>query len=199
MQLHVVVDILGAAREVCHHVHDGDSPARVRAGSSGGVDPDRGLRGGGRGLEETESREKRLRLLPSRVVVYFLLTLALFEHCSYRTVWSKADRSGPGASRGRLSLTRARRKVGAAPLRRLLQTLAGPVAPGRPGPFEVPAHGDRRRDPAAHTRRRDAHLAFSLAGRAEWGVRLSAPAAAGLGRVGHPRAHSRRLWTGVRG
>lgn len=40
-------------------------------------------------LEETGRREKLLRLLPSRVVVYFVLTLALFEHCSYRTVWSK--------------------------------------------------------------------------------------------------------------
>ncbi|MFH9969650.1 transposase domain-containing protein [Streptomyces mirabilis] len=40
-------------------------------------------------LEETGRREKRLRLLPSRVVVYFVLALALFEHRSYRTVWSK--------------------------------------------------------------------------------------------------------------
>ncbi|MGW1090452.1 transposase domain-containing protein [Streptomyces sp. NPDC002596] len=40
-------------------------------------------------LEETDRREKRLRLLPSRVVVYFVLALALFENRSYRTVWSK--------------------------------------------------------------------------------------------------------------
>ncbi|MBZ9640582.1 transposase domain-containing protein [Streptomyces sp. PSKA30] len=31
-------------------------------------------------------QEGRLRLLPSRVVVYFLFSLALFEHCSYRVV-----------------------------------------------------------------------------------------------------------------
>ncbi|MEO3781213.1 transposase domain-containing protein [Micromonospora sp. B11E3] len=38
-------------------------------------------------LEETGTREKRLRLLPSRVVVYFVLALALLEHCSYRATW----------------------------------------------------------------------------------------------------------------
>lgn len=70
-------------------------------------------------LEETGRREKRLRLLPSRVVVYFVLALALFEHCSYRTVWSKLTAAltplalvRPAVS----SLTRARRRVGAAPL-----------------------------------------------------------------------------------
>ncbi|MFE6692073.1 transposase domain-containing protein [Streptomyces sp. NPDC057743] len=35
-------------------------------------------------LEETGTREKRLRVLPARVVVYFVL--ALFEACSYRAV-----------------------------------------------------------------------------------------------------------------
>ncbi|MEV7236961.1 transposase domain-containing protein [Streptomyces sp. NPDC051020] len=38
------------------------------------------------GLEETGARERRLRLLPSRMVVYFVLALALFEHDSYRAV-----------------------------------------------------------------------------------------------------------------
>ncbi|MEV8013760.1 transposase domain-containing protein, partial [Streptomyces sp. NPDC086122] len=40
-------------------------------------------------IEETGSCEKRLRLLPSRVVVYFVLALSLFENCSYRGVWGK--------------------------------------------------------------------------------------------------------------
>jgi hypothetical protein len=35
-------------------------------------------------LEETGAVQKRVRLLPSRVVVYFVLALALFERCSYR-------------------------------------------------------------------------------------------------------------------
>ena len=54
-------------------------------------------------LEETGARERRLRLLPSRVVVYFVLALALFEDCSYQAVWAQADRgagrAGPGAAR----------------------------------------------------------------------------------------------------
>ena len=40
-------------------------------------------------LEETGTRERRRRLLPSRVVVYFVLALALFERCSYHAVWDK--------------------------------------------------------------------------------------------------------------
>lgn len=82
-------------------------------------------------LEETRAREKRVRLLPARVVVYFVLALALFERCSYRAVWGKltAQLRGlpllvPAAS----SLARARRRIGTAPLRRLFETLAGPIA-----------------------------------------------------------------------
>ncbi|WSX33893.1 transposase domain-containing protein (plasmid) [Streptomyces sp. NBC_00984] len=67
------------------------------------------------------------RVAPDR----FLLALALFEDCSYRGVWGKltAGLEGlplvrPAAS----SLSRARRRVGAAPLRRLFEILAGPVA-----------------------------------------------------------------------
>jgi Insertion element 4 transposase N-terminal/Transposase DDE domain len=90
-------------------------------------------------LEETGAREKRLRLLPSRVVVYLVLALALFEHCSYRAVWGKLTAAldglapiHPAAS----SLARARRRVGAAPLRRLFEILAGPVADhGQAGSF----------------------------------------------------------------
>jgi hypothetical protein len=84
-------------------------------------------------LEETGAREKRLRLLPSRVVVYFVLALALFEQHSYRAVWGKLTAAlgalapvRPAAS----SLARARRRVGTAPLRRLFEVLAGPVADG---------------------------------------------------------------------
>jgi transposase IS4-like protein len=90
-------------------------------------------------LEETDTREKRLRLLPARVVVYFVLALALFEHCSYSAVWGKLTAAlgalapvAPAAS----SLTRARRRIGTAPLRRLFETLAGPVAGrGQTGSF----------------------------------------------------------------
>ncbi|MEZ0077527.1 IS4 family transposase, partial [Planotetraspora sp. GP83] len=90
-------------------------------------------------LEETGAREKRLRLLPSRVVVYFVLALAVFERCSYRATWGKLTAAladlplvRPNVS----SLSRARRRIGAAPLRRLFETVAGTVGlRGQPGVF----------------------------------------------------------------
>lgn len=90
-------------------------------------------------LEETGTRQQRTRLLPARVVVYFVLALALFEHCSYRGVWGKltAGLTGLGLTRPSVSsLSRARRRIGVAPLQRLFQTLAGPVAfRGQTGAF----------------------------------------------------------------
>lgn len=155
-------------------------------------------------LEETGRREKRLRLLPSRMVVYFVLALALFERHSYRMVWSKLtsglDPAGSGASLGLLADTGQAQGGGRAPAGSVRDACRArrPPRAGRvllPGP----AHGGCRRDPAAHSRRRDAHLALPQAGRGESGVRLSAAAAAGTGRVRHPSAHHRRLRTGVRG
>ena len=82
-------------------------------------------------LEETGAREQRLRLLPARVVVYFVLAFAFFECSSYRAVWGKLTAGltcvpvmYPCAS----SLSRARRRLGSGPLRRLFTILAGPVA-----------------------------------------------------------------------
>jgi Insertion element 4 transposase N-terminal/Transposase DDE domain len=90
-------------------------------------------------LEETGTREKRLRLLPSRVVVCFVLALALFERCSYRATWGKLTAALAGLCLTRpsvSSLSRARRRVGTAPLRRLFETLAGVVGlVGQPGVF----------------------------------------------------------------
>ena len=90
-------------------------------------------------LVETGAGEWRLRLLPARVVVYFVLALALFECSSCTAVWGRlgAGLRGiafvvPAAS----SLSRARRRVGAAPLRGLVEVVSGPVAtPVRRGGF----------------------------------------------------------------
>lgn len=82
-------------------------------------------------LEETGTRERRLRLLPSRVVVYFVLALAVFEDCSYRAVWGRLVASLESLALVRPSvsaLSRARRRIGSAPLRQLFETMAGPVA-----------------------------------------------------------------------
>ncbi|MET8099641.1 transposase domain-containing protein [Streptomyces sp. NPDC005236] len=82
-------------------------------------------------LEETGSRERRVRLLPARVVVYFVLALAFFERSSYRAVWDKLGAGLYGITVARpcaSSLSRARRRLGSAPLCRLFEILAGPVA-----------------------------------------------------------------------
>ncbi|MEU1598540.1 transposase domain-containing protein [Streptomyces sp. NPDC005708] len=66
-------------------------------------------------LEETGTREKRLRLLPSRVVVYFVLAPAVFESCSYRDTWGKLVAGLRGLPLVRpctSSLSRARRGSG---------------------------------------------------------------------------------------
>lgn len=90
-------------------------------------------------LEETGSRERRVRLLPARVVVYFVLALTFFEQCSYRAVWDKLGAGLDGIKAIRpcaSSLSRARRRLGATPLRRLFEILAGPVAtPAQTGSF----------------------------------------------------------------
>ncbi|WP_172639459.1 transposase domain-containing protein [Streptomyces tailanensis] len=82
-------------------------------------------------LEDTGARERRLRLLPARVVVYFVLAFAFFERSSYRAVWDKLTAgldAVPVARPCASSLSRARRRVGSAPLRRLFAILSGPVA-----------------------------------------------------------------------
>jgi hypothetical protein len=85
-------------------------------------------------LEDTGVRQQRLRLLPARVVVYFVLALAFFERSSYQAVWAKLTAglgsvsvAHPCAS----SLARARRRLGSGPLRHLFSILAGPVADHR--------------------------------------------------------------------
>jgi hypothetical protein len=84
---------------------------------------------------ETGTVQRRVRLLPTRVVVYFVLALVLFEDCGYRLVWEKLTASlgalvRPSAS----ALCRARRRVGAKPLQALFEAVAGPVAaPGVAG------------------------------------------------------------------
>ncbi|TDC92495.1 IS4 family transposase [Nonomuraea deserti] len=81
-------------------------------------------------LAETGGRERRLRDLPSRVVVYLLLAAGLFAELGYRQVWARPT-SGleePGAVPSSSALAQARRRVGVAPLKALFELLAGPPA-----------------------------------------------------------------------
>jgi hypothetical protein len=82
-------------------------------------------------LAETGTVQRRVRDLPSRVVVYLLLAGALFAEHGYGQVWARMiaglDGLGvavptPGA------LAQARRRIGAAPLRALFDLLRGPAA-----------------------------------------------------------------------
>src|SRR6266496_693608 len=93
-------------------------------------------------IEQTGRAEQRRRLLPARVVVYWVLALALYSHAAYEEVmrclveglgWAQRARRGrrswpwwhvPGAS----ALAEARTRLGAAPLKVLFATAARPLA-----------------------------------------------------------------------
>ncbi|GCB44644.1 IS4 family transposase [Streptomyces sp. NL15-2K] len=81
--------------------------------------------------------QARVRDLPSRVVVYLLLAGCLFPGLGWRQVWQRlvAGLEGiPVASPTGGALLQARRRVGAAPLKWLLDLLRGPAAGiGTPG------------------------------------------------------------------
>ena len=115
-------------------------------------------------IEVTGTREQRRRLLPARLMVYFVLALWLFRgrNCGYGQVMAKlADglyhrQRGADLLAGRLdpdgwvdagdgrrwrqpnisSLSRGRGKLGADPVRMLFEHVAGPAgADGAPGVF----------------------------------------------------------------
>jgi hypothetical protein len=88
-------------------------------------------------LAETGRTQRRLRALPSRVGVYLVLALALFEHVGARLVWAKlvAGLAGlPVPVPSEKALRDLRRRIGAAPLKALFEVLAVPLAqPSTPG------------------------------------------------------------------
>jgi hypothetical protein len=85
-------------------------------------------------LEDTRTRERRLRALPSRVGVYFVLAMCLFPGLGYRAVWAKlADGLDAGCPDAK-ALRDLRRRIGPAPLKMLFELLAGPACwPRMPG------------------------------------------------------------------
>jgi hypothetical protein len=83
-------------------------------------------------LAETCRVQRRVRDLPSRVVVYLLLGGCLFAELGYSQVWGRLtagldglDVAAPSAS----AMTQARRRLGPGPLRELFGLLRGP-SPG---------------------------------------------------------------------
>jgi hypothetical protein len=88
-------------------------------------------------LAETGSVQRRVRDLPSRVVVYLLLAGCLFPELGYPGVWRKltGGLAGiPAAAPTAGALCQGRRRIGVAPLRFLFDLLRGPAAvPGGRG------------------------------------------------------------------
>ena len=88
-------------------------------------------------LEQTRATQQRLRELPSRVGVYFVLALGLFPALGYRKVWGKlvAGLRGLGVPcPSDKALRDLRRRLGPVPVKELFEVLAGPVAgPHTPG------------------------------------------------------------------
>ena len=81
--------------------------------------------------------QRRLRALPSRVGVYFVLALGLFPRAGYLGVWAKLTAALDGLglpSPSAKALRDLRRRLGPAPFRALFEVLAGPAAwPRTPG------------------------------------------------------------------
>ena len=87
----------------------------------------------------TGAVQKRMRVLPSRVGMYFVLALTLFPGIGYLRVWDKLTCAleDLGLPRpGEKSLRDLRRRIGPAAVKALFETVAVPLAPpGTPGVF----------------------------------------------------------------
>jgi hypothetical protein len=90
-------------------------------------------------LAETGAASRRVRLLPARVVVVFVLALTLWSGYGYRSVWRQLASGVPGlAGRAPTSsaLTQARQRLGPKPLAALFARVRGvQAASGTPGAF----------------------------------------------------------------
>jgi hypothetical protein len=87
-------------------------------------------------LAATRRTQRRVRLLPARVVVYLLLAGCLFAGLGYRQVWAKLTaglRGLPVADPSASALQQARQRLGPSPLRALFDLLRGPAATGAVG------------------------------------------------------------------
>ena len=99
-------------------------------------------------LAETGRQSQRHRQLPARLVVYYVLALALYAQASYGEVlrcllegvrWLRLGGVDPALAT-KSAITRARSRLGVMPLQRLFQRLARPFAePLTPAPGIVGA------------------------------------------------------------
>ncbi|MFF5213595.1 IS4 family transposase [Streptosporangium sp. NPDC000396] len=85
-------------------------------------------------LRETRTGQRRIRILPARVVVYLLLAGALFADLGWPQVWQRLTAGLRGVAMARPSaaaLTQARRRLGAEPLQWLFDLVRGPAVGAR--------------------------------------------------------------------
>jgi hypothetical protein len=79
-------------------------------------------------LEQTKTVQRRLRALPSRTGVYFLLALAMFPRLGYARVREKLTTGLAGLALpcpSEKALRDLRRRLGPAPMRALFEVVAG--------------------------------------------------------------------------
>src|SRR6266702_3773277 len=90
-------------------------------------------------LEMTGAVQRRMRMLPSRVGMYFILAMTLFPGLGYLRVWDKMTAALEDLELPRPSekaLRDLRRRIGPATVKALFETIAVPLAPpGTPGVF----------------------------------------------------------------
>jgi len=88
-------------------------------------------------LEQTRTVQRRLRELPSRTGVYFLLALGMFPRLGYARVWAKLTAGLAGMAvpcPSEKALRDLRHRLGPAPMKTLVEVVAGPLAqPRTPG------------------------------------------------------------------
>jgi hypothetical protein len=80
-------------------------------------------------LGQTCRLQRRVRVLPARVVVYLVLAGCLFAELGYGQVWDRlvAGLGGPAARPTASALAQARRRLGPGPLRELFSLVRGPA------------------------------------------------------------------------
>ena len=111
-------------------------------------------------LEQTRTVQRRLREIPSRVGVYFVLALGLFPKLGYARVWGKLTIGLAGMEvpvPSEKALRDVRRRLGPAPMKALFEVVAGPLdwlspthSRGKPSVYSSPLIGEelRRHAPA---------------------------------------------------
>ena len=94
-------------------------------------------------LDAADRRERRQRLLPARLMVYFTLGMWIFKSLPYEQILAEILRGAPGLAvpaateetASAAAIGRARRRLGVEPLRLLFEQAAGPSIPSAAASF----------------------------------------------------------------